>query len=151
MCRFRYETMTQTQLGELYGVSSHVIGRWLKEAGLRQGNKLTAEAFQGGYCCRADNPGGDTYFWVWRPAKLVPLLERHGHKMLPLPPVHLIEPPPLSGPFGLRTDANGFSEVINADGSVAALVPGRQQADKLVAVMNVAHKHSIFSRTTLTT
>jgi hypothetical protein len=59
--------------------------------------------------------------------------------MLSMPPLELVEPPPLTGPFGCRTDANGFTEVINADGTVAALVPGRQQAEKLAMVMTAAH------------
>ena len=82
------------------------------------------------------------YVWAWRPEKVVPVLETLGHKMVAMPPVELVEPPPLSGPFGLRTDANGFTEVSNADGTVAALVPGRPQAEKLVVVMNLAHKHN---------
>lgn len=44
----------------------------------------------------------------------------------------------------------GDTEVINADGSVAALVPGRQQAERLVAVLNLAHKHSKFGHAILT-
>ena len=151
MCKFKYPRMTLTQLGELFGVTNQQVGKWLASAGLRDDRgKPTRTAHDGGYCEQAPSRN-DMYVWAWRPEKVVPVLEKLGHKLLPMPPLELVEPPPLAGPFGLRTDANGFSEVINADGSVAALVPGRQQADKLVAVMNVAHKHSIFSRTTLTT
>jgi len=148
MCKFRYPRMTLTQIGQLFGETNQKVGKWLVSAGLRDDRgKPTRLAHDGGFCetapCRNDG-----YFWSWRPDRVVPLLEQHGHKMLPMPPVDLVEPPPLAGPFGCRTDANGFTEVINADGTVAALVPGRPQAEKLVAVLNLAHKHSKFGHTT---
>lgn len=142
MCqhRFKYPRLTLTQLGELYGVTNQQVGKWLAEAGLRDDrNKPTPAAFAGNYCDTAPSRN-NCYLYVWRPEKVVPALEQHGHKMLPMPPLDLVEPPALSGPFGIRMDANGLSEITNADGSVAALVPGRREADKLVGVMNIAHR-----------
>lgn len=140
MCNYRYPRFTLTQLGELYGVTNQQVGKWLAEAGLRDDKgKPTRTAHDGGYCETAPSRN-DNYVWAWLPKKVVPVLERKGHTMLRMPPVALVEPPPLSGPFGCRTDASGLTEVINADGTVAALVPGRQQADKLIAVLNAAHK-----------
>jgi hypothetical protein len=133
--------MTLTQIGQLFGETNQMVGKWLASAGLRDDRgKPTRQAHDGGFCETAPSRN-DGFFWSWRPEKVVPVLETLGHRMLSMPPVDLVEPPPLSGPFGVRTDANGFTEVTNADGTVAALVPGRPQAEKLVAVMNLAHKH----------
>ena len=139
MHKFRYQVMILTQLGDLFGVTSHQIGRWLTEVGLRNDNKPTAKAFDGDFCVSVPSRN-QGFQYAWRPEKVVPALVQHGHKMLPMPPLDLVEPPALSGPFGIRTDANGLSEITNADGTVAALVPGRREADKLVGVMNTAHK-----------
>lgn len=140
MCRFKYPRMTLTQIGKLFGETNQKVGKRLVLAGLRDDHcKPTRLAHDGGFCETAPSRN-DMYIWSWRPEKVVPVLERHGYKLLPIPPLELVEPPPLAGPFGLRTDANGFTEVTSADSTVAALVPGRPQAEKLVAVMNVAHK-----------
>lgn len=150
MCKFRYPRFTLTQIGQLFGETNQQVGKWLASAGLRdERGKPTRLAHDGGFCEQAPSRN-DMYVWAWRPDKVVPVLEQHGHKMLAMPPLELVEPSPLSGPFGVRTDANGFTEITNADGVVAALVPGRQQAEKLVAVMNLAHKHSKFGHSTPT-
>lgn len=142
MCRFKYPRMTLTQIGQLFGETNQKVGKWLVSAGLRDDHgKPTRQAHDGGYCETAPSRN-DMYVWAWRPERVVPVLEKLGHKMLAMPPLELVEPPPLAGPFGCRTDANGFTEVTNADGSLAALVPGRQQAERLVALMNLAHKHN---------
>jgi hypothetical protein len=39
MHKFRYHAMSQGQLGDLFGVTSHQIGRWLTEVGLRDDKK----------------------------------------------------------------------------------------------------------------
>jgi hypothetical protein len=144
MRKFKYPRMTLTQLGELYGVTNQQVGKWLASAGLRDNRgKPTRLAHDGGYCEQAPSRN-DMYVWAWRPEKVVPVLEQHGHTMLRMPPLNLVEPPPLAGPFGVRTDADGFSEITNADGTLAALVPGRPQAERLVGVLNLAHKHSKF-------
>lgn len=153
MCRFKfkYPRMTQTQLGQLFGVTNQQVGKWMASAGLRDDQgRPTRMAHDGGYCDTAPTRNNG-YHYVWRPERVVPVLEQHGHKMLPMPPLNLVEPPPLSGPFGLRTDGNCFTEITNADGTVAALVPGRSQAEKLVYVMNLAHQHGNFGRSVPTT
>lgn len=150
MCKFKYPRFTLTQLGELFGVTNQQVGKWLASAGLRdECGKPTRLAHDGGFCETAPSRN-DMYVWAWRPEKVVPVLEKLGHKLLAMPPLELVEPSPLSGPFGIRTDANGFTEVINADGTVAALVAGRPQAEKVAAILNLAHKHSRFGHSTPT-
>lgn len=151
MRKFKYPRFTLTQLGELYGVTNQQVGKWLASAGLRDDEgRPTRMAHEGSYCETAPTRNNG-YHYVWRPEKVVPVLEKLGHKMLSMPPLELVEPPSLLGPFGCRTDANGFTEVTNADGTVAALVPGRREAEKLVFVMNDAHKLGSFGRSKPTT
>ena len=69
------EFMSQTELGRLYGVSSHKIGKWLMSCGLRtlQG-KPSPRAFQEGFVEQRMSRTIDTYFWVWHVQKTVRVL-----------------------------------------------------------------------------
>jgi hypothetical protein len=58
--------LSQTELGVMYGVSSHRTGKWLVEAGLRETNgKPKQVAFLLGIVQKrpCKNPG--TYYYVW--------------------------------------------------------------------------------------
>jgi hypothetical protein len=79
-----YESLTD--LGKRFGVSSHVIGRWLAALGLRVvgKNDPTVKAIQLGLTAKAPTNRGDgcyTYT-VWHVAKTVALLEAAGHKQI---------------------------------------------------------------------
>lgn len=61
------EFSTLTELGKLFGVSSHSIGRWLIECGLRTpGKKPSRKAFEDGLVRQAPTGRGAGYFWVWQ-------------------------------------------------------------------------------------
>ena len=48
---YTFKHMTLTQLGQLFGVSSHNVGKWLKSLGLRDEEGLpTKKAHDGRYC-----------------------------------------------------------------------------------------------------
>jgi hypothetical protein len=83
---------------------------------------------------------GQGYHYAWKAEKTVPLLEQAGHGLVFPLPSDLVDTPVLHGPFTHRRRVSGGYEVNNADGTVAALVPGGPQAEKLVAVMNAAHR-----------
>jgi len=139
MLKYKYPTLTQTQLGQLFGATSHQIGRWLADVGLRDENKPTPRAFDGDFCVAVPSRG-QGYHYAWRPERVAPLLEQAGHGLVFPLPSDLVDAPMLNGPFTHRRRASGGYEVNNADGTVAALVPGGPQAEKLVVVMNAAHK-----------
>ena len=62
--------LTQTQLGKLYGVSSHQIGKWLKNLGLRtEDGKPSKKAIRDGMVKQAPSTQPGTYFWNWHKAK----------------------------------------------------------------------------------
>ena len=76
-------TMSMKELGALYGVSSHAIGRLLKKEGLRTpAGKPSSRAFQDGFVMPRWSEGSDTYFYVWATAKVIPILEAAGLKMV---------------------------------------------------------------------
>ena len=76
------EFLSMTELGKLYGVSSHKIGKWLVELGLRDNNKKPSKAaFENGYVQQRDSTQPGTYFWVWHKQKTMWVLEKAGHKM----------------------------------------------------------------------
>jgi hypothetical protein len=73
-----------TELGRLYGVSSHKIGKWLMDLGLRDQNKKPSRtAFDNGFVQQRDSTNIGTYYWVWHFAKTCQALEKAGHKMVP--------------------------------------------------------------------
>jgi hypothetical protein len=75
------EFMSLTELGKLYGVSSHKMGQWLVDIGLRDKNKKPSQsAFEGGYVQRRASTQPGTYFWVWHAAKTTQTLEKAGHQ-----------------------------------------------------------------------
>lgn len=78
------EYLSLTQLGELFGVSRVVMGRWLHEIGLRENNEPTAQAIKEGFCVEGERPADWVPFWIWHADKTIALLEQHGHTRRPL-------------------------------------------------------------------
>ena len=78
---------TMRDIGKQFDASSHEIGRWLTELGLRTKFKEPSqEAITGGFCKRraVDGvPGGQV---VWNVAKTVAALEKAGHQQIVKPP-----------------------------------------------------------------
>lgn len=75
------EYLSMTDLGRLYGVSSHKIGRWLVELGLRNAQKKPSiKAFDGGFVTQRDSTQLGTYFWVWHGEKTLRALDEAGKK-----------------------------------------------------------------------
>jgi len=73
------EFMSQTELGQLYNVSSHKIGKWLMACGLRTSEKKpSAKAFSEHFVEQRMSRTIDTYFWVWHAEKTVRVLNEAG-------------------------------------------------------------------------
>lgn len=73
--------LTQTEFGVMYGVSSHRIGKWLVEAGVRdRRGRPTQQAFLLGIVQKrpCKNPG--TYFYVWAQAEVEVLFHELGYE-----------------------------------------------------------------------
>lgn len=70
------EYASLTELGRLYGVSSHVVGRWLKNLGLRtEDGKPSYDAFSQGYITQRPSRGVGTYYYVWNAEKTTAILD----------------------------------------------------------------------------
>ncbi len=74
------EFKSLTELGRLYGVSSHQVGRWLKQLNLRTADgKPSRTAFEAGLVSTRPSRGFDTYFYVWDEAQVQDILDAAGH------------------------------------------------------------------------
>lgn len=143
---YRFKFMTQTQIGELFGVSSHQIGKWLVEIGLRTVAKHpSSDAFDGGFITQAPSRN-DGYNWAWHSVKTVAALETAGHRRIPNPPTFLVEPPKLNGPFGKRSNNSNGYDIVNGNGSVAVVVMGERNAEFVVKVLNLADEKGTVDR-----
>jgi hypothetical protein len=73
--------LSLTELGKLYGVSSHQIGKWLKQVGLRtKDNKPSPRAFKEGYVEQRGSTQPGTYYWIWHGEKTLKVLTEAGFK-----------------------------------------------------------------------
>lgn len=139
-----FEYLTQTQLGEIFGITSHQVGRKLKEAGLRTAtNQPSPSAFAGGWVKQVTVDGACT-FSTWSKEKVVTLLEQTGHQRKGVGVGDAPSPIPkrtnLVGPFAARKSSKDGYEIVGADGIVSVWVRGGTDADRLVALLNLAHR-----------
>ncbi len=143
---FRYEYMTLTQIGELFGVTSHQIGKWLVWIKLRtEAKRPSSAAFDGKFVSQGPSRG-DGYNWVWHAARTVAALEEAGHRRIFNPPPYLADPSKLNGPFTKRAnEANGY-DLVGGDGSVAIVVAGEKNVDFVLQLLNLADKHGTVAR-----
>lgn len=79
------EFATMKEIGRVFGVSSHAVGKKLKERGYRTpSGKPSSAAFQAGMVQQKFTFDHANYLWAWNVAKTVPLLEEAG--MVKVPP-----------------------------------------------------------------
>lgn len=70
---------TMREIGRLFGVTNHTVGKKLKAIGLRTTDgKPSHEAFARGLVGQKWTDDHKHYCWVWHTAKTVPLLEQAG-------------------------------------------------------------------------
>lgn len=70
---------TMREIGSLFGVTNHTVGRKLKELGFRTPDgKPSHEAFARGLVEQKFTDDHKHYCWVWHTARTVPLLEEAG-------------------------------------------------------------------------
>ena len=115
-----FEFLSQSQLGQMFGVSSLEMGRTLTALGLRRGSQPTERAERDGLVKVVT--AGDVTFPAWHKERMVALLEQSGHKSKEQSAPMDGDPcPTLVGPFTLRgngPDGDGY-EIVGSDGKVA--------------------------------
>jgi hypothetical protein len=73
------EYWTMREIGKLLGTTSHVIGKKLKEIGLRTPDgRPSHRAFAGGYCDQRWTEEMTHYCWAWHKDKTLRALEEAG-------------------------------------------------------------------------
>ena len=147
--KLKYEYLSLGQLGEVFGATSHQVGRWMTQIGLRveskKGKKPSRDAFSGGIV--KDVPSNGTgYMWAWHAEKTVKALEEAGHQVLIQPGHELLAPCHLNGPFQCRPNPKIGHEIVNGDGTVAICVVGDDNARVLTSLLNIADRHGVFKR-----
>lgn len=144
--KFRFEFMTLTQLGELFGESNQKVGKWLLKLGLRTtANKPSREAFGGGYV-EVGPSRNQGYNYVWHSEKTVAALTAAGHKLAVHPACELLAPCQLNGPFEVRTNKSFGFEIVNGDGTVAVWVRGKKNAKFVSDLLNIAQRNGVVTR-----
>jgi len=143
---YKYEQMALTQIGELFGATSHDVGKWLVKLGLRTAAKRPSSlAFDGKFVSQGPSRG-DGCNWVWHSQRTVAALEQAGHRRIFNPPPYLVDPPKLVGPFTKRANETNGYDVVGGDGVVAIVVAGETNADFVVELLNVADKHGALAK-----
>ena len=144
--RFRMEYMNMVELGKLFGVSGHQVGKWLKQAGLRRDYGSPSSKAYDQRLVSYDYERHGTYTTLWNAEKVVCILEEAGHQRIVNPPPELVEPPMLIGPFSLRESDNNTWQLVGKNGEVAVVVTGQTNARAVERVMNIAHRSGITER-----
>ena len=144
--KFKFPYMSQTQLGKLFGATSHVIGDWLRNLGLRDEDGMPTRKAQDGHFCKQTIAGEKGTLWVWNSEKTVAALIEAGHLLLLNPPQTLVAPAILQGPFRLRNQPSSEFVVENGDGSVSIWASNRATADVIAQILNAAHKSGYLDR-----
>jgi len=144
--KFRFPYMTQTQLGKLFGTTSHKIGQWLKKIGLRDAEgKPTEKAHDGGFCTQAQS-GQCGYHWTWHSEKTIAALRKAGYALVANPPQSLVNPAILNGPYSIRQSASAEFAIENADGSVSLWANNSMTAHVVIKILNALHKTGVIDR-----
>ena len=72
--------LSLTELGQLYGVSSHKVGRWLKNLGWRtEDGRPSSEAFQQNLVGQRESRQPGTFFYVWSAQETISMLDDMGY------------------------------------------------------------------------
>lgn len=143
---FRFAYMSLRQLGELYGVTSHKVGKWLKDLELRDEEGLPTKKAHDGRYCKQTSAGEKCTLWVWEAEKTVAVLKNDGHPMLLDPPRDLVSPAILNGPFAVRATSDSICVIENGDESDCIRVNNKMTADVVVRLLNAAHKSGHLDR-----
>jgi hypothetical protein len=136
-----YDFLSQKQLGVLFGVSSHVIGSWLRQIGVRNSDgSPTTDAVSTGLAKAVIFADAVIPFFSWDKIGTIKLLEEAGHKKKCGLPEQVAVPVTLKGPYTSRGNGGDGFELLDGDGSACIWVRGQGNADLLVKVLTVVDR-----------
>lgn len=145
--KYRFQYMSLTELGRLFYknnkspicATSHDVGRWLIEVGLRDGNKLpSTKAQQNGFVIqRYTGTNGDIPNFYWETIKTIAELEKAGYQRLPNPPLNLIQHDKMIGPYNCtQNHINGY-DIQSTSGDIVASVYDQSNASEIIRILNM--------------
>lgn len=126
--------VTQTALGKLFGASSHAIGRWLVELGLRTKDGIPTLDALTKRLAKAMRDDRGFHFYVWDRESICVLLRRAGHRQIGAPP------PKMEGPFVLQPGEDDSFQIMGNDG-VICTVYGERNAKRICRMIEWFTKH----------
>lgn len=136
--KYKFEFMSLTQLGEIFGVSSHQVGNWLVEIGFRTESKRPCKLAFENDVVKEGPSRGQGYNWVWHAEGTVKSLEAAGHKRVFPAPRDLVDPSPMISPFAIRTTSDGNFLVENGEGEPILLGQNQESGKLLIRILEVA-------------
>lgn len=137
---FDQEYANLTALGAMFGVSSHVCGKWLAELGLRKvGGVPARKAFELGLPKKlpTNRGNGEGYYFIWHLEKTVKLLDEAGHKRIQEDEPPSAPKPMLVAPLSMKQSGDYF-EILNGDGDVFCWCQGEKATAFIVQIFNKA-------------
>ena len=146
--KFKKEYLSQKELGKLFGVSSHVVGRWLIACDLRNDKGYPTNECQGNGMAKNGNPGFQGIHWHWNAQRTTKIFREAGHKLAAELPADLVYEPELKAPFQLDKANPKF--IANCDGFVVVRTNSQEHAIKLKHLMDLASQKSFFRPKTAT-
>lgn len=130
------EFINLSQLGKRYRVTSHVMGKWLVECGLRErrGNLFvpSQKAHAGGFVQVQPSGNGAGCNFLWHQTRTEAALADAGHH-----PVATATSS-LKGPYFVSKRTDNCFEIVDADGTVGVWAFGKERAEQLVTLLNAS-------------
>ena len=146
MIKYRFEYMSMTQIGELFGVSSQQVGKWLASMGLRTDDNRPSRKAYVEHFVKEGPSRNQGYNWVWNSEMTVAAIESAGHKRVFPAPLSLVSPAVLVGPLSLKSGADGNFRIENRDGEPVLIGQGEKNGAVLLRVLEAADRHAVFQR-----
>ncbi|HBN78430.1 MAG TPA: hypothetical protein DD473_21995 [Planctomycetaceae bacterium] len=132
--------MNITEVGRIFGISSHVLGNWLKENGFRRGyGNPSPEAYERKLVDTSYNTYG-TYNVLWDAEKLSQILEEAGFEKVNPPPDDLVEQVDLEGPFSIEPTDDGPINLVDGNQNRLITVHGQSNSVVVAKILNLAHE-----------
>ena len=76
-----HEYLSQTNIGKLFDVSSHVIGKWLVDLGLHTEEMKPSRTAIDTDLCRLASYDEHRYFNVWHARRTIAAFQKAGHEI----------------------------------------------------------------------
>ncbi len=144
--KYKQEFINMVDLGRLFGVSSHKVGKWLKELNLRDKYGTPTRQAYDQKLLSYDYERWGTYTTLWNAERTVSVLEEAGHTRIADPPDDLVEPPRLKGPFSVQQADRGKWHISGTDGEVVVFVVGQENARFIGRLLNTAERSGAIER-----